>query len=54
MDMKRCYKFLNWLSEAVFEEDFEKNPGAYIEVICRYLVKLGYLKLEDDKYKPIE
>ena len=54
MDMKRCYKFLNWLAEAVFEKDFEENPSAYIEVICRYLVKLGYLKLEDDTYKPIE
>lgn len=54
MDTKLCKKFLNWLAKAVFEENFEEDPGAYIEVICRYLVKFGYLKLEDGKYKPIE
>lgn len=52
--MDNYEKFFGWLAKAVFEEEFEENPEAYIEVICRYLVKFGYLKLEDNNYKLIK
>ena len=43
--------FLDWLAcSVVLADDFETNPEFYREVICRKLVRLGMLKLEDDKY----
>lgn len=45
------HDFFDWLAcSVVLADDFETNPGFYREVICRKLVRLGTLKLEDDKY----
>ena len=45
------HDFFDWLAcSVVLADDFETNPGFYREVICRKLVRLGMLKLEDDKY----
>ena len=45
------HDFYDWLAcSVVLADDFETNPGFYREVICRKLVRLGMLKLEDDKY----
>lgn len=45
------YDFLDWLAcSVVLADDFETNPGFYREIICRKLVRLGMLKLEDDCY----
>jgi len=45
------YDFFDWLAcSVVLADDFETNPGFYREIICRKLVRLGMLKLEDDKY----
>lgn len=40
--------FLKWLAEQVTSEMFE--DGFYAELICRKLLKLGYLKLVDNCY----
>lgn len=46
-----AHGFFDWLAcSVVLADDFETNPGFYREVICRKLVRLGMLKLEDDKY----
>ena len=45
------HDFFDWLAcSVVLADDFETNPGFYREVICRKLVRLGMLKLEDDTY----
>lgn len=45
------HDFFDWLAcSVVLADDFETNPGFYREVICRKLVRLGMLKLEDDMY----
>ena len=45
------HDFFDWLAcSVVLADDFETNPGFYREVICRKLVRLGMLELEDDKY----
>jgi hypothetical protein len=42
--------FFDWLATAVMDEEWEKAPGFFREVICRKLVKLGKLKLIDNMY----
>lgn len=45
------HDFFDWLAcSVVLADDFETNPEFYREVICRKLVRLGMLKLENDKY----
>ena len=45
------HDFFDWLAcSVVLADDFETNPGFYREVICRKLVRLGMLRLKDDKY----
>ena len=45
------HDFFDWLAcSVVLADDFETNPGFYREIICRKLVHLGMLKLEDDRY----
>ena len=48
---KSEFDFFDWLACSVMlADDFETNPGFYREVICRKLVRLGMLKIEDDNY----
>ena len=47
--------FFDWLACAVvLDSDWEENPGFYREVICRKLVRLGKLKIDNDCYELID
>ena len=50
-NMVDCSKFLLWLLDKVLdEEDWDLNSGAYGELICRRLEKLGLLEVKDGYY----
>ena len=40
----------SWLTDAVFDLDWDLNPEFYREIISRKLVKLGYVRWEDNVY----
>ena len=42
-------EFAKFVAESIFEDDFEDNPGWFAEVACRKLVKLGIVKLSENK-----
>ena len=43
--------FFDWLACCVIlESDWDKNPSFYREVICRKLVRLGILEIDEDNY----
>ena len=48
--MKSQDDFCKWLAKCVLEEQWEESPGFYAEVICRKLVKLGYLDVVEENY----
>ena len=44
-------EFINWLLDEVWDEEmWELNYRAFPELLCRRLVRLGYLKEEGGKY----
>ena len=50
-NMVDCSEFLLWLLDKVLdEEDWDLNSGAYGELICRRLEKLGLLEVKDGYY----
>lgn len=50
-NMVDCSEFLLWLMDKVLdEEDWDLNSGAYGELICRRLEKLGLLEVKDGYY----
>lgn len=42
--------FIEWLANAVFEDDWLDNQMFYREIILRKLVKLGIVELIDGNY----
>lgn len=47
---KEFIEFIEWLTEAVFEDDWLYNQMFYREIILRKLVKLNMVLLVDDEY----
>lgn len=44
-------EFISWLLDEIWDEEmWELNCRAFPEVLCRRLVRLGYLKEEGGKY----
>lgn len=39
--------FAKYVARAVLREDFEENAGAWAELFCRKLYKLGYIDMKD-------
>ena len=52
--MPETEKFLKDLAKWVTSEDWDDDPYKYGELICRKLVKLGYMSLNGDVYSPKE
>ena len=50
-ELKNLKQFVNWVTGEVLDDDFEEGSGAFAEIACRKLVKLGYIKLDGDTYK---
>lgn len=42
--------FIKWVISQLFDDDFELNSGAFAELACRRLTKLGYLEEKDGYY----
>ena len=42
-------EFAKFVARSIFEDDFEENPGWFVELACRKLVKLGIVKLSEDQ-----
>ena len=44
-------EFALWVAKEVLDDYFEDCSGAFAEIACRKLVKLGLVEVEDDVYK---
>ena len=47
---KDLHMFADWVASEVCREDFIDDADFFAEVACRKLVKLGIIKLVDNKY----
>ena len=50
-ELKELRSFAEFVTREVLDEDFEEGSGAFAEIACRKLVKLGYVILDGDTYK---
>ena len=50
-ELKELRSFAEFVTREVLDEDFEDCSGAFAEIACRKLVKLGYVVLDGDTYK---
>ena len=50
-ELKELRNFAKFITNYVLDDDFEDSSGAFAEIACRKLVKLGYVKLDGDTYK---
>ena len=44
-------EFANWVAKEVLDDYFEESSGAFAEIACRKLVKLGLVEVKDNVYK---
>ena len=44
-------KFARWVAKEVLDNYFEESSGAFAEIACRKLVKLGLVEVKDNVYK---
>lgn len=49
-NMATLIDFADWVASEVCQEDFEDNAGAFAEVACRKLHKLGIVKKDGDNW----
>ena len=48
-------EFIFWVLDEIWDEDmWELNWQAFPEVVCRKLVKIGYLKEKDGEYERLD
>ena len=46
------HSLITWLLDEIWDEDqWELNCGAFPEILCRKLVKLGYVVEKDGEYE---
>lgn len=50
-ELKELQKFAEFVTGEVLDDNFEDCSGAFAEIACRKLVKLGYVKLDGNVYK---
>lgn len=50
-ELQELRSFAEFVTREVLDEDFEEGSGAFAELTCRKLVKLGYVVLDGDTYK---
>ena len=53
-ELKDLRAFAKWVRGEVLDDEFEDTSGAFAEIACRKLVKLGYVELDGDVYKKKE
>lgn len=46
--------FVLWVAEEIFDENWEYNKGAFEELACRKLAKMGIVKANGDKWELVE
>lgn len=44
-------EFARWVAKEVLDDYFEESSGAFAEIACRKLVKLGLVEVKDNVYK---
>lgn len=44
-------EFAQWVAKEVLDNYFEESSGAFAEIACRKLVKLGLVEVENNVYK---
>ena len=44
-------EFARWVAKEVLDNYFEESSGAFAEIACRKLVKLGLVEVNDNVYK---
>lgn len=44
-------EFAHWVAKEVLDDYFEESSGAFAEIACRKLVKLGLVEVKDNVYK---
>lgn len=44
-------EFAQFVAKEVLDECFEDNAGAFAEIACRKLVKLGMVEVDGDVYR---
>lgn len=44
-------EFARWVAKEVLDNYFEESSGAFAEIACRKLVKLGLVEINDNVYK---
>ena len=44
-------EFARWVAKEVLDNYFEESSGAFAEIACRKLVKLGLVEVKDNVYK---
>ena len=48
-------KFAQWVADEIIDEElWELNYGAFAEIACRKLKKLGIVQVKDDKWELVE
>lgn len=46
----RLLKFAKWVASEVCDDNFEDFPGAFAEIACRKLHKLGIIKTDGENW----
>lgn len=47
-------KFIQFVTDEIFDENWEYNAGAFAELACRRLAKMGYVRENGDKWEKVE
>ena len=50
-ELKELREFAKWVRGEVLDNYFEESSGAFAEIACRKLVKLGLVEVKDNVYK---
>ena len=47
-------EFAKWVAEEIFDDNWEYNYGAFAELACRKLAKLGIVRAKGDEWELVE
>lgn len=50
-ELKELREFTKFVRGEVLDNYFEESSGAFAEIACRKLIKLGYVELDENVYK---
>lgn len=52
--VKALQEFALWVTDWIFKDDFEESAGAFAELACRRLYKLGYVFKEGENWLSVD